>query len=337
MLAVGFLYWYDAVPVLVEVSPGGQACVVSSLLGRRSIRKSRGETAEEKMRKTVLITGASSGIGRATALLFQSNGWNVAATMRSPEKEVELNQLAHVICPALDVQEPASIQAAVQETLSAFGRIDAVVNNAGYGLIGAFETFSPEQIERQFATNVFGLMHVTRAVLPHMREHRSGHIINVASFAGRSVFPFYSVYHASKWAVEGFSDSLAYEASCFGVRVKIIEPGTIRTAFWGRSTDRENASGVQAYDALGKPVLNLIDAAAATISARSEDVAAAICKAVEDDSSRLRYVVGMDAHLTLTARKLLPDALYNAVMRATFQSPATRWLGELAGRLQRTV
>lgn len=289
------------------------------------------------MRKTVLITGASSGIGRAAALLFQSRGWNVAATMRSPEQETELKQLANVICPVLDVQDPATIQAAVAETLHAFGRIDALVNNAGYGLIGAFEAFSPEQIERQFATNVFGLMHVTRAVLPHMRERRSGHIINVASFAGRTIFPFYSVYHASKWAVEGFSDSLAYEAACFGVRVKIIEPGTIRTAFWGRSTDRENASGVQAYEALGKPVLDLIDAAAATISARPEEVAAAIFTAAQDDSLRLRYVVGLDAHLTLTARKFLPDALYGALMRAAFQSPATPWLGTLAARLHALV
>lgn len=289
------------------------------------------------MRKTVLITGTSSGIGRAAALLFQSRGWNVAATMRSPEQETELKQLANVICPVLDVQDPATIQAAVAETLHAFGRIDALVNNAGYGLIGAFEAFSPEQIERQFATNVFGLMHVTRAVLPHMRERRSGHIINVASFAGRTIFPFYSVYHASKWAVEGFSDSLAYEAACFGVRVKIIEPGTIRTAFWGRSTDRQNASGVQAYEALGKPVLDLIDAAAATISARPEEVAAAIFTAAQDDSLRLRYVVGLDAHLTLTARKFLPDALYGALMRAAFQSPATPWLGTLAARLHALV
>lgn len=289
------------------------------------------------MKKTVFITGSSSGIGRAAALRFQREGWNVVATMRSPEKEHELNTLPHVLCPALDVHDPASIDAAVAEALRVFGRIDALVNNAGYGLIGAFETFSPEQIERQFATNVFGLMHVTRAVLPHMRARKTGHIINVASFAGRSIFPFYSVYHASKWAVEGFSDSLSYEAACFGVRVKIIEPGTIRTAFWGRSTDRENASGIRAYDDFGKPVLELIDTAAATISARPEHVAEAIFKAAEDDSTRLRYVVGMDAHLTLTARKLLPDALYGTLMRTTFQSPATRWLGRLAERLQTSV
>ncbi len=291
----------------------------------------------DQVKKTVFITGSSSGIGRATALRFQREGWNVVATMRSPEKEQELNTLAHVICPALDVQDPASIRAAVEAAIETFGAIDVLVNNAGYGLIGAFETFSAEQIERQFATNVFGLMHVTREVLPRMRARRRGHIINVASFAGRSVFPFYSVYHASKWAVEGFSDSLSYEAACFGLRVKIIEPGTIRTAFWGRSTDRVNASGIEAYDAFGKPVLDLIDAAAASISARAEDVAATIMKAAEDDSLRQRYVVGLDAHVTLMARKLLPDSLYAAVMRATFQSPATRWLGRLGERLQRGV
>lgn len=285
------------------------------------------------MKKTVFITGSSSGIGRATAIRFQREGWNVVATMRSPNKERELNTLDNVICPALDVHDVNSIKNAIAAGIKTFGRIDAVVNNAGYGLIGAFETFSQAQIERQFQTNVFGLMNVTREILPHMRAQYSGHIVNIASFAGRSIFPLYSVYHSSKWAVEGFTDSLSYEASRFNIRVKIIEPGMIRTEFWGRSTDRVNATGVDVYDDYSGPILDVIDTAAGSISAQAEDVANAIWTATNDNSSRLRYVVGMDAHVTLLARKLLPDYLYGAVIRATFHSKAVNYVDALKGFL----
>lgn len=269
------------------------------------------------MANTVLITGASSGIGRETALRFQREGWNVAATMRSPERETELNALPGVICPALDVTRPDTIKSAVAETLARFGRIDAVVNNAGYGLIGAFETFSEAQIERQFQTNVLGLMAVTREVLPRFRAQRDGVVVNVASFAGRSIFPMYSVYHASKWAVEGFSDSLQYEVKPYGIRVKIIEPGIVRTEFWGRSTDRKNITGITAYDE-GQPVLDLIDEAAGVIATRPGDVAGAIWHATNDRSGRQRYIVGLDAHLTLSARKVLSDGMYRALVNTLF-------------------
>lgn len=286
------------------------------------------------MNKTVLITGASSGIGRETALRFQREGWNVAATMRSPEKESELSRLPGVICPALDVTRPETIRSAVAETLARFGRIDAVVNNAGYGLIGAFETFSDEQIERQFQTNVFGLMAVTRAVLPHLRAQHDGVIVNVASFAGRSIFPMYSVYHASKWAVEGFSDSLQYEVKPYGIRVKIIEPGIVKTEFWGRSTDRANATGVTAYDE-GQPVLDLIDEAAGVIATKPQDVADAIWRAANDRSARQRYIIGIDAHLTLFARKVLSDAMYRGLMNTVFSRRPVEAFRSLTATLAR--
>lgn len=286
------------------------------------------------MTRTILITGASSGIGRETALRFQREGWNVAATMRSPQKETELNRLPGVICPALDVTRPETIASAVAETLARFGRIDAVVNNAGYGLIGPFETFSDEQIERQFQTNVFGLMAVTRAVLPHLRAQRDGVIVNVASFAGRSIFPYYSVYHASKWAVEGFSDSLQYEVKPYGIRVKIIEPGIVKTEFWGRSTDRENVTGVTAYDE-GQPVLDLIDETAGVIATKPDDVADAIWKAANDRSDRQRYIIGLDAHLTLFARKVLSDAMYRGLMNTVFSRRPVETFRSLAATLAR--
>lgn len=286
------------------------------------------------MASTVLVTGASSGIGRATALRFHREGWNVAATMRSPERESELVRLPGVICPALDVTRPETIDTSIDATLAAFGRIDAVVNNAGYGLIGPFETFGEAQIERQFQTNVFGLMAVTRAVLPHFRAQHAGVIVNVASFAGRSIFPLYSVYHASKWAVEGFSDSLQYELEPHGIRVKIIEPGIVKTEFWGRSTDRANTTGIVAYDD-GRQVLDLIDEAAGILATNPADVAEAIWRAANDGSTRQRYVIGLDAHLTLSLRKVLSDGMYRRLMSTIFGRRPVATLRRLAANMPR--
>jgi short-subunit dehydrogenase len=270
------------------------------------------------MKKTVLITGCSSGIGRDTAKTFQEAGWNVIATMRTPQNETELNKLPNVLCARLDVCDSNSIHEAIKQGLSRFGSIDVLVNNAGYGLIGAFETFSMEQIEQQFKTNIFGLMDLTQTLLPHFRENRNGTIINIASFAGRSTVPLYSVYHASKWALEGFSDSLAFELEQFNIRVKIIEPGTIKTDFWGRSTDRRNTRNVTAYDQYSKAILSFIDTTAGKISSCPQDVAKTILIAANDPGRKLRYIVGYDAKLTLFGRKILPDYLYNNVIRAMF-------------------
>lgn len=154
--------------------------------------------------KTVFITGCSSGIGRAAARLFQRNGWNVVATMRNPADGADLKKLDDVTVLALDVNDQASIDAALTAALEQHGHIDLLINNAGYALMGAFENATEEQIQRQFDTNVFGLMRVTRAFLPHFRQRRAGMIINVASMAGRLPIPFMSIYNGSKWAVQGF-------------------------------------------------------------------------------------------------------------------------------------
>ncbi|AUM13089.1 SDR family oxidoreductase [Ketobacter alkanivorans] len=289
------------------------------------------------MKQTVLITGCSSGIGRETALRFQREGWNVIATMRTPDNEQELVGLANVICPTLDVTQEATIREAIAEGLAEFGQIDVVVNNAGYGLIGPFETFSTDQINRQFQTNVLGLMSVTQEILPHFRKQRSGLLINVASFAGRSIFPLYSVYHASKWAVEGFCDSLQYEVSSYGIQVKIIEPGLVKTEFWGRSTDRKNCTGVNDYDEKSRPVLDLIDDAAGLFATKPSDVAETIWNAVNDGSNRLRYIVGVDAHATLLARKVLPDGLYRGVMKAVFSRSSVSMLQKVSVKIQNAM
>ena len=264
-------------------------------------------------KKTVLITGSSSGIGKAAVREFQASGaWNVAATMRRPEQENELNKLDGVALLKLDVTDEASIRDAVSETVRRFGAIDAVVNNAGYGLVGAFEASTQEQIERQFQTNVFGLMNVVRAVLPHMRERRSGVIANVASMGGRITFPLYSLYHGTKWAVEGFSESLQYEVEPFGIRVKIIEPGPIKTDFYERSMDVIRKAGLTAYDSFIDRAMPNMQKAGET-GAPPSAVAKVIYRAVTDGSKRIRYQSNTGGILLL--RRLLPDGAFMAVVK----------------------
>lgn len=262
------------------------------------------------MVKTVFITGASTGIGRATAERFFEEGWQVVATMRSPQNRRED---ARWLETALDVNDPASVAQAVSFAVERCGRIDALVNNAGYSLVGTFESMSEAQIARQFETNVFGLMRVTRALLPHLREMQGGSVINVASMGGRLAFPFYSVYHATKWAVEGFSESLAYELAPLGLRVRIIEPGAIRTDFYGRSTEFVHDRLLTAYNGLVDRGMRGISKAAVK-GAAPEKVADVIWKAANDSSDRLRYVVGKDARALLAARHLMsPQAMRKLV------------------------
>ena len=270
------------------------------------------------MTKTVLITGASSGIGRATALYFQQQGWNVVATMRSPDKETDradsLAKLDRLICLKLDVTDHQTIIDAVAETIARLGAIDVLVNNAGYGMLGAFETSTPAQIQRQFATNVFGLMETTRAVLPHFRDRKQGVIVNVASIGGRVAFPLYSLYHSTKWAVEGFSESLQHELLAFNIRVKIVEPGPIKTDFYERSAERTSNPDFPEYDEFSDRVLTKLNQIGTT-GALPEVVAKTIYKASTDNSWKLRYPADPIAKQLLFIRKLLPDFLFTKIVR----------------------
>jgi NAD(P)-dependent dehydrogenase (short-subunit alcohol dehydrogenase family) len=159
------------------------------------------------MAKTILITGTSSGLGKATAYLFAHAGWNVVATMRQPEKEQELVQLPNVLVTRLDVQERVSITKAIETALDRFGQIDALVNNAGFGLFGLFEATPPEKVVEQFNINVFGVMDTTRAILPHFRQNKGGLILNISSGAGVFTLPMLSLYCASKFTLEGFTEA----------------------------------------------------------------------------------------------------------------------------------
>ena len=264
------------------------------------------------MEKVVLITGASSGIGLHTAKLFQAKNWKVAATMREPEKAEELHKIVDIECLRLDVTDVDSIRSAIAATLDKFGRIDAVVNNAGYGLLGAFEAASPEQIERQFETNVLGLMSVCREILPYFREQKRGHIVNVASVGGRMTFPASSLYNSTKWAVEGFSEALHYELAPLNIKVKIIEPGPIKTDFYSRSRDLTHKDGLTAYDQFVARVMANMNKGGES-APDGEVVAQVIFTAVTDGTNRLRY--GANTKGILALRKLLPDALFFAVIR----------------------
>jgi len=278
--------------------------------------------------KTVFITGCSSGIGLATARHFQAQGWNVAATMRNPADAPELAQLPNVICPALDVNDTAAIQRALQETLARFGRIDAVVNNAGYALMGAFETLDAGQVRRQFDTNVFALMEVTRAVLPLFRAQGGGHVVNVSSMVGRIPLPLYSIYNASKHAVEGFTEGLTYELEPLGIRVKLVLPGAVNTNFFGRSADRDNKTGVDVYDEYSNYQFSVMDRTGPGGST-PEDAAKVIFRAASDGSRRLRYSVGPDAMMLLASRRFMPETLFRTVIRLCLTPAAFNSVGRV--------
>lgn len=266
------------------------------------------------MKKTIFITGASTGIGKTTAIYFAKRGWNVAATMRNPDKETELKAFENIKCYALDVLNEESIQQAFSLALADFGSIDVLVNNAGYAALGPFEAASKAQIEKQFDTNVIGLMSVCQTFIPHFRERKSGIIINIASVGGRMTFPLYSLYHGTKWAVEGFSESLSFELRAFNIKVKLIEPGAIRTDFYDRSPDLLKKKGLSAYDKyVDKISANFLKAAASAPG--PEVVAETIWKAANSKTYKLRYPVGSGAPFFLFLRRILPDAWFMGLVR----------------------
>ena len=267
------------------------------------------------MEKVVLITGASSGIGLETAKLFQTKNWKVAATMRAPEKAAELHNIIDVECVRLDVTDVASVRSALDTTLEKFGRIDVVVNNAGYGLLGPFEAATDEQIRRQVETNLFGVMNVCREIIPYFREQKRGMIVNISSVGGQISFPFSSLYNATKWAVEGFTESLLYELEPFGIRVKLIEPGPIRSEFHGRSEEVARRDGLHVYDSRLDGFLDFMR----DENKKAPDgsaVADVIYSAVTDGSKRLRYRVNSKGLLTL--RNLLPEAGFRVAVKKIF-------------------
>jgi NAD(P)-dependent dehydrogenase (short-subunit alcohol dehydrogenase family) len=272
------------------------------------------------MTSTVLITGASTGFGRSTAQFFAAQGWNVIASMRNTAAGADLAALANVLITRLDVQEPASIEAAISAGIARFGQIDVLVNNAGFGLFGVFEGTSSAKIREQFDVNLFGAMDVTRQVLPHMRERKSGVIINVSSGAGVFGLPMLSIYTASKFALEGFSESLSYELASQGIVMKIVEPGgVISTGFGDRSASEvAQVSPPTDYDVFIRHTAQAFEGLREQSLSNSEDVARVIFDAASDGTDRLRYVATQDIEPIVRARRETAEESYMAMMRERF-------------------
>ena len=260
------------------------------------------------MAQTVLITGASSGIGEAAARRFLAAGWNVAATMRRPERSPFGPAPSNLLVPAMDVTDETSVAAAVDEAERRFGAIDVLVNNAGYALLGPLEGLTADRLRRQIETNLVGLVAVTQRVLPGMRARRSGTIINIASIGGRMAFPFTAAYHATKFAVEGLSESMRFELKPHGIRVRIVEPGPIRTNFLGGSADWVEHP---AYARELAGFRRMSEALNATLPP-PERVAAVIVRAAGDRSDRLRYPAAAGPFPLL--HRLLPDSIWRRLI-----------------------
>jgi short-subunit dehydrogenase len=269
------------------------------------------------MKKTVLITGASSGIGLESALYFAEKGWNTVATMRNPEKRENIfNGEDNIELLHLDVLDARSIRTAIEETVKKYGVIHAVVNNAGYALMGVFEKSTREQIGKQFNTNIFGMMDVIREILPIFRKQKFGTIVNVASIGGRVGVPMYSLYQGTKWAVEGFSEALHYELRPLNIKVKIIEPGLIKTNFYGGSMDKINTEDLGDYSFFAAPTIKHLNEADAGGS-HPKVVAKGIYKAASTKSWKLRYSMGKMAKMVLFLRKILSDRLFFKMIRSS--------------------
>jgi NAD(P)-dependent dehydrogenase (short-subunit alcohol dehydrogenase family) len=275
---------------------------------------------KKRAKKTALITGTSSGFGKAAAKLFAKKGWNVVATMRRPEAEKELVGLDDILVTRLDVQDQSSIAEAVEAGISRFGRIDVLINNAGFGLFGLFEATPLEKVREQFDVNVFGVMDVTRAILPHFRKNKGGLILNVSSGAGVFTLPMISLYCASKFALEGFSESLSYELASQNIIVKIIEPGGVVSTNFGKRSGREAAqnASLKDYDAFVAGTNAICAGLRAARLAREEDVAKVIFEAATDGTDQLRYVATADIAPLVKARRETSEQDYISHMRSQF-------------------
>ena len=265
------------------------------------------------MKKTILITGASSGIGRATAKLFAEKGWNVAATMRSPEEEKELKELKNLKLYTLDVTQKEHLKKIISEVEKEFSSIDVLFNNAGYGAVGAFEKSSEEEVLQQFRVNVFGVMDLSREFIPYFRKKGEGMIINTSSVVGRFTMPLYSLYCSSKWALEGFTEALQYELRQFNIKVKMIEPAAIKTDFHGRSLSVLENNAVKGYEKMEKNILKGMEKRNEKAPG-PEVVAKTVFRAATDGSQKLRYPTGKGAGAVLLARKILPTSWFNKMV-----------------------
>ena len=275
--------------------------------------------------KTVIITGCSTGIGRATAARLGRRGdWAVYATARRPETLAELEGDGCRTL-ALDVTDEASMVAAVDAVKAESGRIDALVNNAGYSQSGASETLDVDEVRRQFETNVFGLLRLSQLVLPTMREQRDGRIVNISSMGGKLVFPGGGAYHATKFAVEAFSDAMRFEVAGFGIKVVIIEPGLITTNFDQTAVGSMDLEAGGPYAEFNRTVASatsdIYKGPMKRLGGPPEAVAKVIEKALTARRPRTRYKVTPSATMSIVGRRLMSDRMWDTAMRTSFKQP----------------
>ncbi len=274
------------------------------------------------MNKTVLITGATSGMGKETALLLAEHGYNVYAGVRNASQEL-LDEAekrgVKVNTVTLDVQDTASIQKAVEHVMAKEGKIDVLVNNAGFGLLATLEEGTDEEIFQQFDVNVFGLIKMTRAVLPHMRQAQSGVIINISSFLGKMGLPLLSHYNASKYAVEGITDSLRFEVAPFGIRVHSVLAGLFGTNFVkkGLVANSKTTSADSPYKEL---VAHFAPIVAQAINEGPDPlpIAQAVKSIIENEASDIAVEVGKEAELFVPMRKSMDDKAFEEKVKETF-------------------
>ncbi len=278
--------------------------------------------------KAVLITGCSTGIGRATAERLAGSGWTVYATARRPESIAPLRD-AGCKTLALDVTDEQSMLAAVQSIEQAEGAIGVLINNAGYSQSGAIETVPLEAVRRQFETNVFGLVRLTQLVLPRMRAQRWGKIVNIGSMGGRLSFPGGGHYHATKHALEAISDALRYELRGFGIDVILLEPGLITTEFGeaaNASMTEVTIAGDDPYAkfnaTVGAVTKGAYDGPMRMLGAGPERVAKVIERALKRRRPPTRITITPSAKITLATRSLLTDRAWDAAMRSQFPQPS---------------
>lgn len=298
------------------------------------------------MSKSIFITGTNSGFGKATVEQFAKAGWNVAATVRDTHKNSGLfKELPNVIIYELDVTDFEQVEKVAQSVIQKFGKIDVVVNNAGYCLMGPTETSTMEQIKEQYETNVFGLFAVTKAFIPHFRENRDGMFINLASSSAQFNYPYIAAYGSSKWAVRGITESLGIELAPFNIEVKAIYPGAHATEIFTKVDDGATAfqSGYQHYKKNYQTFLSAQEALPNVTS--PSNIANEIYKAATNRKGKLHIVSGGDAKLYAFLKKLLPERAFQQLQIRSITQPLSKmevsfakWLmGSNVSKLDNTV
>jgi NAD(P)-dependent dehydrogenase (short-subunit alcohol dehydrogenase family) len=266
------------------------------------------------MKKVILVTGASSGIGKATALLLLQRGYTIYAAARRTEAMLDL-QHAGAQLLSMDVTDDDSMQSGIAEILQKEKQLDVLINNAGYGSYGALEDVPLSEARHQFEVNVFGLARLTQLVLPGMRARKSGLIINISSIGGKIAVPHGSWYHASKFALEGLSDCLRMELRQFGIRVVIVEPGAIQTAWNGIARENlQKVSGQTAYSALAARHVKMLAKGDERFGSKPSVIAETIEKAILSRNPKTRYAAGGGARLLLFIKKIMPDKMFDSLL-----------------------